>query len=112
MVRQLRSEVCQLQLDLSRRDAELQEKDARIAELEDHLRLLTNGISFRWPLPLPARIIIFRIIIFLFHDIHNTSPGQAGPIEQLRSSRQTRVSRLMFQLKPACKSLMFLITVF
>jgi len=45
MIRRLRSEVSQLQLVLSRKDAELHEKDARILELEN--QLLTCGLSVR-----------------------------------------------------------------
>jgi len=42
LIRQLRSE-------LSRKDAELREKDARISELENQLMALwTNGISLRY----------------------------------------------------------------
>ena len=50
LIHQLRAKVTELQMALGLKDVELQEKDARIAELENKFRRLTAefSVDYRW----------------------------------------------------------------
>jgi len=50
LIQQLRGQVSELQLALCHKDMELQERDRRIRELENQLRLLSSDLSVRLPL--------------------------------------------------------------
>lgn len=50
LIRQLRGQVSELQLALRHKDMDLRERDVRIAELENQLRLLSSDLSVRLPL--------------------------------------------------------------